>query len=147
MDHLVGTQNCPHLGFDLQGGRPCCHADEDSRIRCGKSVPNPAARNRNALGVEPFFCTALGTDSLPPEALRLAAQEKVRARQQSRPGYQPPAEVRGQLEPRPNLEYEEGQDPVIPTHTLRNEGVRTQPNAPCPCGSGRKFKKCCGRRG
>ncbi|MAT68277.1 MAG: hypothetical protein CMJ58_02020 [Planctomycetaceae bacterium] len=30
--------------------------------------------------------------------------------------------------------------------TLRNEGRRMGRNALCPCGSGRKFKKCCGKR-
>ncbi|MCB1050390.1 MAG: YchJ family protein [Acidobacteria bacterium] len=25
--------------------------------------------------------------------------------------------------------------------------AKTKPNAPCPCGSGKKYKKCCGRQG
>jgi preprotein translocase subunit SecA len=25
-------------------------------------------------------------------------------------------------------------------------GERVGPNEPCPCGSGKKYKKCCGRR-
>jgi SEC-C motif domain protein len=28
---------------------------------------------------------------------------------------------------------------------VRHEGPRTGRNDPCPCGSGKKFKKCCGR--
>ena len=28
--------------------------------------------------------------------------------------------------------------------TLRNEN-KVGPNEPCPCGSGKKYKKCCGR--
>lgn len=28
---------------------------------------------------------------------------------------------------------------------IRNVGGKTRPNDPCPCGSGRKFKKCCGK--
>jgi uncharacterized protein len=28
--------------------------------------------------------------------------------------------------------------------TLRREQAKTGRNAPCPCGSGKKYKKCCG---
>ncbi|MCR5118156.1 MAG: SEC-C domain-containing protein [Lachnospiraceae bacterium] len=31
--------------------------------------------------------------------------------------------------------------------TVRNEGVKIYPNDPCPCGSGKKYKKCCGKAG
>lgn len=27
----------------------------------------------------------------------------------------------------------------------RREGVKVYPNDPCPCGSGKKYKKCCGK--
>jgi len=33
-----------------------------------------------------------------------------------------------------------------PTPTIRNERPRVGRNDPCPCGSGKKFKKCCGRK-
>ena len=157
MDQMVGTPQCPHLGFDLKGGRPCCHADEYTRVECGKFAPNPAARRAGAealmSGVEPYFCTVLGTDSLPPEALKLAAMEKAQAKKQARdanqgPRFRPPSDVRGQQEARPSREQTGGddEDPIIPTHTLRAE-KKTMPNDPCPCGSGRKYKKCCGRNG
>ena len=29
--------------------------------------------------------------------------------------------------------------------TVINEEAKVYPNAPCPCGSGKKYKKCCGR--
>ena len=32
-----------------------------------------------------------------------------------------------------------------PEETKRAGGQRVRPNEPCPCGSGRKYKKCCGR--
>ena len=35
--------------------------------------------------------------------------------------------------------------PMSPT-TVRNEQSRVGRNAPCPCGSGKKYKKCCGTR-
>lgn len=154
MDQLVGTTSCPHLGFDLQGGRPCCHADDATRIACGKFAPNPVARKAGAtgqmIGVEANFCTVLGTDSLPPEALRLAAEEKAQARRQAasgRPGYKPPSSGKGsQREALPARDQAIGDDddPIIPTHILHAEKKQVMPNDKCPCGSGRKYKKCCG---
>jgi SEC-C motif-containing protein len=40
--------------------------------------------------------------------------------------------------------YVDGEAPD--TGTVRHEGPRAGRNDPCPCGSGRKFKKCCGAR-
>ena len=133
MNDLVGTSSCPHLGFDLSGGRPCCHADDMTRQQCGKFVPNPASRRGNASsamsGVEAWFCSVLGTDSLPAEALHLAALERKKARAAG-----------------PVSEIDPDADPVIPTHTLRAEGKQVRPNDRCPCGSGKKFKKCCANK-
>ena len=28
---------------------------------------------------------------------------------------------------------------------VRREGDKVYPNDPCPCGSGKKYKKCCGK--
>jgi len=42
----------------------------------------------------------------------------------------------GQLEP--------GQTPTA-IEPIRNVGPRVGRNDPCPCGSGKKYKKCCGR--
>jgi hypothetical protein len=125
-----------------------------TRTQCGKFAPNPAAKRSGAdsaiSGVENYFCTVLGTDVLPPEALKLAALEKARAKKeeaQQSPRYRPPASARGQLESQPSREQEmtEDRDPVIPTHTIRAEEKRIMPNDRCPCGSGKKYKKCCGR--
>ena len=150
MDSLVGSRNCPHLGFDLHGGRPCCHADDMTRQACGRFAPNPAARKENpdaaVTGVEAYFCTVLGTDAIPAEALRLLEDDKRRARQQARdagPKFRAP----GQGEALPARDQHDEENPIIPTHTIRAEGKQVGPNAPCPCGSGKKFKKCCGGYG
>ena len=34
----------------------------------------------------------------------------------------------------------------LPKVTVRREGPKLGRNDPCSCGSGRKYKKCCGRR-
>ena len=51
--------------------------------------------------------------------------------------------ARGFLEPEPVREVV-AQDVTMP---IRNEGARVGRNDPCPCGSGKKYKKCCGRAG
>lgn len=37
--------------------------------------------------------------------------------------------------------------PYGPVETFRRERPKIGPNQPCPCGSGKKYKKCCGRKG
>jgi preprotein translocase subunit SecA len=37
-----------------------------------------------------------------------------------------------------------GSTPETPVVTVRRQGDKVGRNAPCPCGSGKKFKKCCG---
>jgi len=34
-----------------------------------------------------------------------------------------------------------------PSRTVRHEGPKVGRNDPCPCGSGKKYKKCCGANG
>ena len=51
------------------------------------------------------------------------------------------SEIEDSDQPQANVELEEL--PVAPIHV----GSRVGRNAPCPCGSGKKFKKCCGNDG
>ncbi|MFQ5896020.1 MAG: preprotein translocase subunit SecA, partial [Nitrospinota bacterium] len=41
----------------------------------------------------------------------------------------------------------DGEDPRPKVATVRREGRKIGRNEPCPCGSGRKYKKCCGTGG
>ena len=34
---------------------------------------------------------------------------------------------------------------MVPNRPVVNKGPKVGRNDPCPCGSGKKFKKCCGR--
>ena len=34
---------------------------------------------------------------------------------------------------------------VQPVQTVRRKTKKIKPNEPCPCGSGKKYKKCCGK--
>jgi preprotein translocase subunit SecA len=36
-------------------------------------------------------------------------------------------------------------DDTATPKTVKRAGKKVQPNDPCPCGSGKKYKKCCGR--
>ncbi|MCX5726113.1 MAG: SEC-C metal-binding domain-containing protein, partial [Candidatus Saganbacteria bacterium] len=36
-------------------------------------------------------------------------------------------------------------EPQAKQQPFRRQGPKVGPNAPCPCGSGKKYKKCCGR--
>lgn len=48
--------------------------------------------------------------------------------------------------PKVRREYHDDPDfePAFPrARPVRREGVKVGPNDPCPCGSGKKFKKCC----
>lgn len=36
-------------------------------------------------------------------------------------------------------------EPAAPVQPIRREGAKVGRNDPCPCGSGKKYKKCCGR--
>ena len=37
-------------------------------------------------------------------------------------------------------------DAPEPVHTIRRTQRKIKPNEPCPCGSGKKYKKCCGKK-
>ncbi|MDR1204861.1 MAG: DnaJ domain-containing protein [Peptococcaceae bacterium] len=43
------------------------------------------------------------------------------------------------------LENEDGESDPEPAEPIRRIGPKVGRNDPCPCGSGKKFKKCCGR--
>ena len=49
-------------------------------------------------------------------------------------------------EPSPEFGQREGQREVMPSITpYKREGQKIGRNDPCPCGSGKKYKKCCGK--
>jgi preprotein translocase subunit SecA len=56
----------------------------------------------------------------------------------SRPRPQRTVAHRGSLAGQPTSDVETG------VTTVRRQGEKVGRNAPCPCGSGKKYKKCCG---
>ena len=41
----------------------------------------------------------------------------------------------------------ENEGEEVSLKTIRREGKKIRPNDPCPCGSGKKYKQCCGKDG
>ena len=73
---------------------------------------------------------------LHPEAARLGGDEPPVGSPRPRGSFIPPA--RGSLEP-------ETVPQPSTVATFRREGKKVGRNNPCPCGSGKKYKKCCGK--
>ena len=42
--------------------------------------------------------------------------------------------------------YEAGKNDTAAHEPKKRQEKKVYPNDPCPCGSGKKYKKCCGRR-
>ena len=45
------------------------------------------------------------------------------------------------------LGEDEEESSASETKTIRHNGKRVRRNDPCPCGSGKKYKRCCGQLG
>jgi len=59
----------------------------------------------------------------------------------------PPAQPIGAGSAEMAVQSEHGGEKLRPVETIRKTAREAQPNDPCPCGSGKKFKKCHGRTG
>jgi preprotein translocase subunit SecA len=81
---------------------------------------------------------------------QLAAFEQFLAQlamqQQGAPAGAPPAAARSQAEERPHDPATEGPRLILPRAAPQaRPKLSAGRNDPCPCGSGKKFKQCCGR--
>jgi preprotein translocase subunit SecA len=66
------------------------------------------------------------------------------AEAESAPPVQRPAPAPQPMPARHILQGASGIEETTETKTVRRQGVKVGRNAPCPCGSGKKYKKCCG---
>ncbi|MDR2390323.1 MAG: preprotein translocase subunit SecA, partial [Planctomycetota bacterium] len=72
-----------------------------------------------------------------PAGSQMRPRERIQAREEAQREFAAKAEAANQI----------GAEAGGPARsTIRNAGRKVGPNEPCPCGSGKKFKKCCGRR-
>ena len=46
----------------------------------------------------------------------------------------------------PASRLDEDYDDIVPA-PVKRDSIKIYPNDPCPCGSGKKYKKCCGKNG
>jgi preprotein translocase subunit SecA len=104
---------------------------------------------RNDIVTGVFRATAVPPDlaealALSPDQLRYSDVEQALASH-----FVPAGAGRPQGPPPPGMEYAAGEDgaaaqaPVV--HTIRRAQPKVGRNDPCPCGSGKKYKKCCGK--
>ena len=110
---------------------------DDIRRRMGEveDIPEPEREDvRNALAAEMLSAKSEAAEArnqlLTDSILRLQDQIAEKKRRQE--------ELEAKLS-----RLEELNRQVAPTKV--NETKKVYPNDPCPCGSGKKYKKCCGR--
>lgn len=75
---------------------------------------------------------------------RLIAERRERLEAEARAAADQAAEMHENL-PQSESEPNEAIEPAAVNSTYRREGPKTGRNEPCPCGSGVKFKRCCGQ--
>ena len=86
----------------------------------------------SADAMEEFFQSLSGMQvHHEVSALAAAAAQAAASPQQQRPSGAPP----------PGMAMPQAPQPVAP---VRRDAPKVGRNDPCPCGSGRKYKKCCG---
>lgn len=56
-----------------------------------------------------------------------------------------PIELRGDMMREVDKALEPGEERIINEAGTVVKGRKIKPNEPCPCGSGRKYKHCCGK--
>ncbi len=93
--------------------------------------------------IQEFFQQLQGMQARHPaaSALAAAAAHAGPAAQAARPQGAPPPGMQAMGSPPPGMELPEAPQPAAP---IRKTGKEVGRNDPCPCGSGRKYKKCCG---
>jgi SEC-C motif-containing protein len=94
------------------------------------------SKNAEWLGLE-ILATEFGGENDEAGSVEFLARYKLK-------GVTIPHRERAQFEKKDGKWYfVDGKEISAPP--VRHEGPRTGRNDPCPCGSGKKFKKCCGK--
>ncbi|MBN2684480.1 MAG: SEC-C domain-containing protein [Pontiellaceae bacterium] len=93
------------------------------------SLRNMQTRHASASALGAAAAQANTTESSQPQPQRMR-----------RPQGMPPG-MRPVGAPPPGMELPEAPKPAVP---VVRKGEKVGRNDPCPCGSGRKYKKCCG---
>ncbi len=117
--------------------REAYHLFMDLMDRIYEEIANAMFRSATSMeAMEGFFQSLSGRQvHNPVSALTSAAAQAPRGGASPSMGQQPMGA------PPP------GMAPPKPIAPIRNDGPKVGRNDPCPCGSGRKYKKCCGAEG
>jgi preprotein translocase subunit SecA len=108
----------------------------DLMDRIYEEVANSMFRSATSVdAIQEFFQQLPGLQTRHPSASALAAA----AAQAGAQGAPPPG-MQPMGAPPPGMELPEAPKPAVPIRKTKEAGR----NDPCPCGSGRKYKKCCG---
>jgi preprotein translocase subunit SecA len=104
----------------------------DLMDRIYDEISNAMFRSATSVGAMEEFFQSLSGMQIHNDVSALAA---AAAQAQAMPGKMPTGA------PPPGMELPQAPKPAVP---IRNDGPKVGRNDPCPCGSGRKYKKCCG---
>ena len=119
----------------------------DLMDRIYEEIANAMFRSATSVeAIEEFFQSLSGMQAQHAQAASplaiAAAQAQAQARQAQ--GAPPPGMGQPVGAPPPGMEPPQAPQPIAP---VRNDAPKVGRNDPCPCGSGRKHKKCCGSEG
>ncbi len=115
----------------------------DLMDRIYEEIANSMFRSATSVdAIQEFFQQLQSLQAKHPaaSALTAAATQTGTAPRGGRPQGAPPPGMQPMGAPPPGMELPQATKPV----PIRNSGQQVGRNDPCPCGSGRKYKKCCG---
>ncbi len=142
MDSLresVGLQAYGQRDPLVEYKREAYHLFMDLMDRIYEEISSAMFRSATSVeAIEEFFQSLSGmqaqhNQAASPLAMAAAAQAQAQQAQGRSPA--------GMDAPPPGMELPQAPKPIAP---IRNDGPKVGRNDPCPCGSGRKYKKCCG---
>ena len=139
MDSLresIGLQAYGQRDPLIEYKREAYHLFMDLMDRIYAEISTAMFRSATSVdAMEEFFKSLQGMQAPRPQASALAAAAQAAPRQPQRrrvaPGGAPP----------PGMDLPQAAQPATP---IRRNVPKAGRNDPCPCGSGRKYKKCCG---
>ena len=121
-----------------------------THVRMKRVEAEPAENAEGAEGAEGIEAGTEGEAAGPQPVEATTEDAPAQEEEKTAPEPEAPAPEQTKAEPALNLRHKTdpaamgGSAPAEEEHHVYN-GVKVGRNDPCPCGSGKKFKKCCGR--
>ena len=122
-----------------------------THVRMKRVEAEPAENAEGAEGAEGIEAGTEGEAAGPQPVEATAEDAPAQEEEKTAPEPEAPALEQAKAEPALNLRHKTdpaamgGSAPAEPEEHHLYNGVKVGRNDPCPCGSGKKFKKCCGR--